>query len=91
MHREGTAVHQLFQENKQVAITSENSQTGEKYLALFNIDDENEQTIEVALSDLGLTGSAEVTEMWTGNSLGETTEIVSATLKPHASALYMVK
>ena len=93
MHREGTNVRQLFQENNQVAITSENPYTGEKYLALFNIDDENNQDVSVALSDLGITGKVTVTDMWSGEKVcklaGDVT--LTASLAPHACVLYKLK
>lgn len=93
MHREGTNVRQLFQENNQVAITSENPYTGEKYLALFNIDDESNQDVSVALSDLGITRRVTVTDMWSGEKVcklaGDVT--LTASLAPHACVLYKLK
>lgn len=91
MHREGSDVKQLFQQDNKLAVTSTNHVTGEKYLALFNIDDEKSQELSVALSDLGLANGVSLTEMWSGEKLGEVNDKVSVTLKPHACALYKLK
>lgn len=88
MHREGTKVRQLFNTEGRVAITSRNAKTGETYLALFNIGDGNAQKVSVKLKDLGLKGSVKIQDMWTGKSLGKSSGNVSATLKPHACALF---
>ncbi len=70
MHREGTDVRQIFQKDGKGAITSHNPTTGEVYLALFNMSD-SESTVEVSVSfdELGLSGSQEVTNLWTGEKL----------------------
>lgn len=91
MHREGTAVRQLFSEDGRVAITSRNAKTGETYLALFNIADGKQQTVSVKLKDLKLNGKRDVTDMWTGKAVGRKSGKVSATLKPHACVLYKIK
>jgi len=91
MHREGTDVRQIFHKDQQVAITSRNPNTNEVYLALFNIDDAKEQAISVALSDLGLNGDCEVTELWSGKNVGKTSNTFAPTLKPHACGLYKFK
>lgn len=88
MHRESTDVEQLFQENGKVAITSRNPHTGEVYLALFNIDDEKSQEVEVNLKDLGLNGDLQVVNLWSGESLGVVSNDFSQTLRPHESGLY---
>lgn len=88
MHREGTAVRQLFQRNHQVAITSKNSKTKEVYLALFNIDDEKEQEIAVCLKELGFYKRCRITNLWTGEKVDCGKNAFKQTLKPHASGLY---
>lgn len=90
MHREGTDVRQLFQQDGQLAVTSRNSRTGEVYLALFNIADDKTQTVSVSVKDLGLKGRRKVTDLWTGKPLG-TMGKVSKKLAPHACALYKLK
>jgi len=90
MHREATDVKQLFMEDGRVAITSRNSKTGERYLALFNIGDTNANTVAVNLADLGLKGKVKVKDLWTGKTVTQTNGILSYPIAPHASMLFSV-
>ncbi|MCD8178312.1 MAG: glycoside hydrolase family 27 protein [Tannerellaceae bacterium] len=91
MHREGSEVRQLYQEDGKVAITSFNQNTGDVYLALINISDDKPQELSVSLSaDLGFSGVVKVTEMWTGTELGQKEGDLKVTLAPHASVLYKI-
>lgn len=88
MHRESTDVKQLFQQDGEVAITSKNPKTGEVYLALFNLnDDPNPRNIGVTLADLGLEGSFQATDLWTGKKIARVDERFQQALKPHRSVL----
>lgn len=88
MHRESTAVKQLYQKDGQIAVTSKNPKDGSTYLALFNISD-SEKEVSVALPDMGITTRVKVTDMWSGKTRSEDLwGTLSATLKPHSSVLY---
>lgn len=91
MHREGTDVKQLFMQNGQLAVTSRNNKTGERYLALFNIGDENAADISVNLKDLGLSGKVKVKELWNGKAVAQTGEVITRSIAPHASVLLSIK
>jgi len=90
MHNESTNVKQLFQKDGQIAVTSK-AKDGSVYLALFNIADNDSQKVSVNLSDLGIPGSADVLNMWTGEKSKVTSKEISADLKPHSSVLYQLK
>lgn len=91
MHRESSGVKQLFQDDGKVAITSFNKKTGEHYLALFNVSDsDNPQEVSVPLSGIGIK-KADVTDMWTGRSLGKAKDNISVVLKQHSCKLYSLK
>lgn len=90
MHAEGTDVKQLFMENGQVAVTSRNSKTGERYIALFNIGDKETSTINVNLKDLGLTGKLKVKDLWSGQTIPQNGDVLSRQIAPHASVLVSV-
>ncbi|MGD9928452.1 MAG: glycoside hydrolase family 27 protein [Mangrovibacterium sp.] len=89
MHRESTEVRQLFQEDGKVAITSKNPNTGEVYLALFNISD-NETPVEVSvdLAELGLDAECTVMDLWSNEDLGTASGTFSQPLAAHASGLF---
>lgn len=92
MHKESTDVKQLFQKDGKVAITSYNPKTKEMYLAVFNLSDNKEPvTIEVNLSDLGITKKAKLKNMWTGKQEGTVSGTLAVPLASHASALYVIK
>ncbi len=89
MHSESSEVKQLFQDEEKVAITSKNLNTGEVYLALFNISDETTPLeISVELSELGIDGSCTVIELWKGNELGDFEGVFSHALSGHSSGLF---
>lgn len=91
MHKEGTDVRQLYQQDKKLAITSKNRKNGEIYLALFNISDEKQnREVKVKLSDLGLQ-KCKVTEMWYGKKMGTYSDEISVRLRPHESVLLKLK
>ena len=90
MHRESTDVKQLFQDENKVAITSKNPNSGETYLALFNISDEAEPLeISVPLDEADVNFS--VTNLWTGENLGTFSNTFSQALNAHASGLYKIE
>ena len=91
MHKESTDVKQLFQKDGKIAVTSKNPKDGSIYLALFNIADTVTENVAVNLADLGLSGSVEVLNMWTGEKSKVSSVAISADLKPHSSVLYQLK
>lgn len=92
MHREGENVRQLFQKDHKVAITSKNPKTGEVYLALFNLSDDNTaQKVGVNLAGLGIKGKCVVTNMWAGKNEGTFSREFSRQIGSHACGLYKLK
>ena len=92
MHRESTNVRQLYHEDGKVVITSQNPVTGEIYLALFNISDEEEPVnVEVDLAKLGLSGKCTIRNLWTGEDLSEVSGKFTQNLSTHSSGLFSLK
>jgi len=91
MHHESTGVRQLFQDKEKVAITAKNPNTGEVYLAVFNISDNaSPANISVNLADLGITKECTATDMWSGKAEGSFTGNFNKSLKGHACGLYKI-
>jgi hypothetical protein len=89
MHREGTDVRHLFQQDGKVGVISRNPFSGDRYLALFNTSDRQEpMEIQVNLRDIGVFGACTVKNLWTGESQECPGETFSVTLPPHACGLY---
>ena len=92
MHKESSEVKQLFNENGKVAVTSKNKVTGETYLALFNIsDNEKPMKVGVELAKIGINGKCKITNLWTGEKLGKFNGSFEQELKPHACGLYKIE
>jgi alpha-galactosidase len=90
MHSESTGVRQLFQKDGKVAITSKNSKTGETYVAIFNMSDAANVNVSVNLAELGIKEGAEISDMWSGKSLGKASGTFAQNLAPHASTLIKI-
>ena len=90
MHSESTDVRLLFQENGKAAIASKNKNTGETYLALFNISETETLEISANLKDLALTGDVNITNMWTGKEVGTVKDVFTQNIAAHASGLYKI-
>ncbi|WP_423130442.1 glycoside hydrolase family 27 protein [Gaoshiqia sp. Z1-71] len=89
MHRESVDVRQLFREDGKVGIVSKNPNSGEIYLALFNISDNEEPLdLSVDLTELGFDTECTVTDMWSGEVLGTVSGIFSHSLAAHACGLF---
>lgn len=89
MHRESSGVKQIYRTDGKVAISSHNAQTGETYLALFNLN--NTQTpveLSISLADLGINGPANVTELWTGKQRPPVVNTFKQILNHHACGLF---
>ncbi|HLO59775.1 MAG TPA: glycoside hydrolase family 27 protein [Bacteroidales bacterium] len=92
MHRESSGVRQLFKKDGHVAITSENTNTGEKYLAVFNLnDDATAAEIRINLSQLGIKGECKVTDLWKGTTVVGYQDTLPVILRPHESRLFKIR
>lgn len=90
MNQRGVSPYQLFSSGKSVIWASSGEDGTEKYLALFNLTEE-ELTISLSLSCIeGMGAGAEAEEIWTGEVRtvsGTMTEIVAA----HGARLFVLK
>jgi alpha-galactosidase len=91
MHAESTDVRPLMKEEERMAITSKNEKTGWTYLALFNLSDTRTQDLTVRLADLGIKGIVQVTDLWSGEKIGEYKDLFAQKLEMHASGLYKIE
>jgi alpha-galactosidase len=89
MHRESVG-NRLVSKTNDIAIwTAENPQTGDIYLALFNISD-NPIPIEVKLDleTIGINQKVKVFDMWANQEMGIASNEFAQQLNAHASRLY---
>ncbi|MFE7129786.1 carbohydrate-binding protein [Streptomyces sp. NPDC057638] len=63
---------------------------GDHIVALFNTGTSGNQTVSVTWSQIGLTGPATLTDLWSGQSAGQSATGFSATLRPGETRLIRV-
>jgi hypothetical protein len=96
VNQNSTNGKQLFRENDLVVWMADDPKTGDKYLALFNASDPSspmpadKENITVKFDQLGLTGTHIVTDLWSGEKLGEFTNEFSRTINRHGAGLYRI-
>ncbi len=93
---------ELFHTDKTVAWTADDPETGDKYLALFNIADPDKTNpsetmpadsakISVTWDQLGIKGHYSVRDLWSGKNLGIATNEFSVYIKKHGAGLFKIK
>jgi len=89
MHREATEVKECALDQYHVTVASKNPETGECYVAIINIsDEEGELIVSFDPEAIGKTGRYTITDLWTGKSLGTQKGFIQVSLKAHESVLY---
>lgn len=88
LHRNGRGACQLYREADRIVWTAQ-GEDGSVYVALFNAGEQND-TVSVSLSQLGLTGAQHVRDLWKREDLGVLDEL-SFSLPPHSSLLLKLK
>lgn len=78
---------ELFHQDNQIVWTADVPDSGDKYLALFNIGDQVAETIDIAFSRLGNASSYHVRDLWNSTDLGTFQGKFQRTIAPHASTL----
>jgi alpha-galactosidase len=64
---------------------------GDYVVALFNTGTSGNQTVSVTWSQVGFSGSADVTDLWSGKHVGTVSDSYSATLRPGETRLIRAK
>jgi hypothetical protein len=90
VNQRATSSRELFARGNQIAWTAEIAGSPEKYLAVFNVGDSEEEQVRVDWSELGLPARCRVRDLWARKDLGVIAEGHSVRLKPHAAAMFSV-
>ena len=79
---------QVRRDESQAVWRACNGETGESYAALFNLSDET-AAVSVCGAEIGLSGEAELTELWTKEKRTLSGDgVLEAKLPPHGCAVY---
>src|ERR1035437_3793192 len=88
---------QLFSKDDLIAWVADDRNTGDKFLALFNAQDQNktndikdEIKIPVNLEEIGIKGSCTIIDVWSNKSLGTFSKEFAPVIRRHASGLYRI-
>jgi alpha-galactosidase len=86
--QKAVASRQLFARENQIAWASDLPGSAEKYLAVFNVGDQAAADIPVSWSELGLSGTVRVRDLWTHADIGSFAGSHSFSIPPHGAGLY---
>jgi len=81
-----TGSKQLYRKGDAVVWVSEMPDTGDLNGALFNLGD-NAQEQSVTYADLGIKGSWQAKDLWTGEEQGTTKVMIKQAIQPHGTVL----
>jgi Alpha galactosidase A/Alpha galactosidase C-terminal beta sandwich domain len=88
--QDGVAARRIINATGQ-QVVSKREAGGDYVVALFNNGTSGNQTITVNWSQVGFTGSGDVTDLWSGNSGGRVVNAYTATLRPGEPRLIRVR
>ena len=80
---------QLYRKDEKAVWVSDIPESGDKYVALFNLDEEVE-TLSVDFSELGLKGSWMVRDLWEQKDLGPHKKSFAVEVNPHGAGLFRI-
>lgn len=81
----------LFNNDHQAAWVATDTRNGAVYLALFYHGDAHaSEAISISLTDLDIHSTVQLTDLWTGKSLGSTSDKISVDVPKHGAVLLKV-
>ncbi len=80
---------ELFTRDDQVAWAAD-SPAGDKYLAVFNLNDDASAEVSVTWKDLGLSGKCAVRDLWEKRDVGVFDNTFAPSIEPHGAGLFRV-
>ena len=80
---------ELLNDGNKVIYRSDNTLTGEKYLAVFNLTDEALKFAS-SFTQLGITNPLQINDIWDNKSPSVSQE-VAARINPHGVVLFKIK
>lgn len=82
---------QLSRDDDKVVWVADIPGSDDKYVAIFNLSDENQVQISVSLDQLGLSGKVTIRNLWEKRDLGSFQDSFSFRVNAHQSLLLKVK
>jgi hypothetical protein len=85
----GRDCRQLYRTDQEVAWLAREPQSGDRYLALFNLADRSRE-VAADLATIGVGTPASVRDLWAKAPLGITGRHLAVTLPAHGAGLYRI-
>jgi hypothetical protein len=91
MHRESRALRQVSRSRESLTLCAQSPVEGEKYLAVFNISDNQEELkVPVSMKSIGIAGKCRVKNLWTGEVESIEEDVMRLSLRPHECRLMLI-
>lgn len=81
---------EVYRSSESCVWAADSEESGKCYVALFNLDDSQALDVYVTWEQLGIKGKKKVTDLWTGEDLGEADGSFGKKLNPHACLLVSI-
>jgi len=82
---------QVYRNGSAIAWAADMSNSKDKVVALFNVDDVQSINVSIGWDALGVSGDHIVRDLWTGEDIGQFSSLFSVELAPHGSGMYRIK
>jgi hypothetical protein len=91
VNQNSTDNRQLFRRGNHVVWIANAPNSGDKYLAVFNLGPDNETPVYIRLDDLDIRVSCTIEDLWTHQSLGEFSDFFEPVIPSHGAGLFQVR
>jgi len=80
--------HEIRATGNEIVWVADDSGTGAKYVALFNINDNNQDKIKVTWDSIGISGKYEILDLWKNKKIGKYKKEFEALINPHGCGFF---
>ncbi len=90
VNQNSTNNRQHFRRGNHVAWTANVPDSNERYLAVFNLGEDEETPVYILLSDIGVEGKCKIRDIWIYKNLGTYEKDFTPLIPPHGAGLYKI-
>jgi len=82
--------HELRATGNEIIWVADEPETGAKYVAMFNVGNDDAIKIKLLLDELGISGKVSVRDLWQQKNIGKFNDYFETSINPHACGLYKI-
>jgi len=90
VNQNSTNNHEIRATENEIVWAADDSASGGKFVAFFNLNDTDNLTIKVNWKELGISGKHKVRDLWKKEDVGKFSDTFNVEIKPHGCGLYKV-